>query len=136
MAIYGTWGLGSHRGENTILKCAKIQTFYKGYAFFLITRIEKLLYCCTQPYNIISSPLTLHLLTHHKHYIFHLFSLLSFFLFFFLIIFSTYVQWYNLSCFTRIAFLNTVNEKIFVGEKFRTFPFKTFRMEFNSALSN
>ena len=27
-------------------------------------------------------------------------------------------------------------KKIFVGEKFRTFPFKTFHMEFNFVLSN
>ena len=30
----------------------------------------------------------------------------------------------------------TVKEKIFVGEKFRTFPSKTFRMELNFVLSN
>ena len=30
----------------------------------------------------------------------------------------------------------TVKEEIFVGEKFRTFPSKTFRMEFNFVLSN
>ena len=30
----------------------------------------------------------------------------------------------------------TVKEDIFVGEKFRTFPSKTFRMEFNFVLSN
>ena len=28
----------------------------------------------------------------------------------------------------------TVKEEIFEGEKFRTFPFKTFRMEFNFVL--
>ena len=31
---------------------------------------------------------------------------------------------------------HTVKEEIFVGEKFRTFPSKTFRMEFNFVLSN
>ena len=31
---------------------------------------------------------------------------------------------------------DTVKEEIFVGEKFRTFPFKTVRMEFNFVLSN
>ena len=30
----------------------------------------------------------------------------------------------------------TEKEEIFVGEKFRTFPSKTFRMEFNFVLSN
>ena len=30
----------------------------------------------------------------------------------------------------------TVKEEIFVGEKFRTFPSKTFRMELNFVLSN
>ena len=31
---------------------------------------------------------------------------------------------------------DTVKEEIFVGEKFRTFPSKAFRMEFNFVLSN
>ena len=31
---------------------------------------------------------------------------------------------------------STVKQEIFVGEKFRTFPFKTVRMEFNFVLSN
>ena len=31
---------------------------------------------------------------------------------------------------------HNVKEEIFVGEKFRTFPFKTVRMEFNFVLSN
>ena len=30
---------------------------------------------------------------------------------------------------------NTVKEEIFVGEKFRSFPFKTFRLELNFVLS-
>ena len=34
------------------------------------------------------------------------------------------------------AIVNTVKEEIFVGEKFRTFPSQTFRMEFNFVLSN
>ena len=32
-------------------------------------------------------------------------------------------------------FESTVKEEIFVGEKFRAFPFITFRMEFNFVLS-
>ena len=32
--------------------------------------------------------------------------------------------------------MNTVKEEVFVGEKFRTFPSKTFRMELNFVLSN
>ena len=34
------------------------------------------------------------------------------------------------------SYSNTVKEEIFVGEKFRTFPSKTFRMELNFVLSN
>ena len=36
----------------------------------------------------------------------------------------------------RTHILTTVKEEIFVGEKFRTFPSKTFRMELNFVLSN
>ena len=39
-------------------------------------------------------------------------------------------------CTEKWAKNDTVKEEIFVGEKFRTFPSKTFRMEFNFVLSN
>ena len=45
----------------------------------------------------------------------------------------------SLVCHTFVArklFPCTVKEEIFVGEKFRTFPSKTFRMELNFVLSN
>ena len=36
----------------------------------------------------------------------------------------------------QVSDIATVKEEIFVGEKFRTFPPKTFRIEFNFVLSN